>query len=74
MLMQLDTSMTSHIPIKRGTKYFNYEQINKNESKLLRNNIIFLILRVMPLMFTMVLTLNENTSINESSSMTSLKK
>jgi hypothetical protein len=45
MLMQIDTSMTIHIPIKRGTKYLNYEQITKNERKLLRNNIIPLMLK-----------------------------
>ncbi len=43
--MQIDSSMTSHIPIKGGTKYLNYEQITKNEQKLLRNNIIPLMLK-----------------------------
>jgi hypothetical protein len=45
MLMQIDISMTSHIPIKGGPKYLNYEQITKNERKLLRNNIIQLMLK-----------------------------
>jgi hypothetical protein len=45
MLMQIDTSMTNHIPIKGGTKYLNCEQITKNERKLLRNNIILLMLK-----------------------------
>jgi len=36
MLMEIDASMTTHIPIQKGEKYLKHEQITKNQGKLLR--------------------------------------